>query len=243
MTTSIMPLRGAGCYHPRMASHTSQPILLASASPRRRRLIAWLGIPVEVTSVDTPEDLDSPLAADPPRLAVSIAAEKAHAAERLATPGQIVLACDTIVVHEGTILGKPTDLEDAYRMLRSLSAGEHEVVTGVALHVAGSGEAHSFPVVTRVRMHDLSEAELEAWAAKGELLGCAGAYNIESHLATVELSECYRNVAGLPLCHIYRALASDTIPGVPEGLCSPLAPCDADRCVECSLGREVTAVR
>jgi septum formation protein len=215
-------------------------LLLASASPRRRRLIEWLGIPVEVTSVDTPEELDSPLAVDPAALATFIAVEKAVAAAPLAEAGQLVLACDTIVVHEGVVLGKPTDLEDAYRMLRSLSGGEHEVVTGVAL-LSGDGEPHAFPVVTRVRMHELTRQDLDVWAARGELLGCAGAYNIESHLATVELSECYRNVMGLPLCHIYLAMASGEIEGVPAGLRSPLAACDADRCVNCALGRSLTA--
>ncbi|MDZ4655136.1 MAG: Maf family protein [Coriobacteriia bacterium] len=221
----------------------SHPLLLASASPRRRRLVAWLGVAVDVTSVDTTENLDSPLAADPAALATFIAAEKARAAAPLAADGQLVLACDTIVVHEGAVLGKPADIEDAYRMLRSLSGREHSVITGIALLGDGDSEPHAFPVVTRVRMRNLSEEDLVAWAAKGELLGCAGAYNIESHLATVELTECYRNVAGLPLCHIYLALASGKLRGVPEELESPLGACDTDRCVSCLLGRKLTFER
>lgn len=234
-----MPLEAFRCYHPRM-NGLPHPLLLASASPRRRRLIGWLGLPVDVTAVETPEELDSPLASDPPSLAVSIAAEKAEAAAGLAAPGQLVLACDTIVVHDGAILGKPDDLDDAYRMLRSLSGREHQVVTGVALLEAGMGWLHSFPVTTRVQMHELVDEDLDAWATKGELLGCAGAYNIESHLASVELTECYRNVAGLPLCHIYAALASGDVPAVPRGLHSPLQACDAERCVSCLLGRTLT---
>lgn len=237
-----MPLHTFRCYHPRM-NHPRHPLLLASASPRRRRLISWLGTPVDVTSVDTPEELDSPLASNPPALAVSIAVEKALAAEPLAACGQIVLACDTIVVDTDVILGKPIDLEDAYRMLRSLSGRSHEVITGVALLVKGGGNPHTFPVTTRVRMNALTDADLDTWAARGELLGCAGAYNIESHLATVDAGECYRNVAGLPLCHIYLALASGTLADVPVGLRSPRSACDENRCASCMLGRELTASR
>ena len=233
-----MPLSALRCYHPRM-SEPSRPLLLASASPRRRRLIAWLGIPVDVTSVDTPEDLDTPLSVDPAALAASIAAEKAVAAALVAADGRLVLACDTIVVHDGAVLGKPADLNDAYRMLRSLSGREHEVITGIALLGHDETEPHTFSVTTRVRMHELSETDLAVWAAKNKLLGCAGAYNIESHLATVELTECYRNVAGLPLCHIYLALAAGQLQGVPDGLHSPLEACDADRCVGCLLGRKL----
>lgn len=233
-----MPLSAFRCYHPRMNT-PSNPLMLASASPRRRRLVAWLGVPVDVTAVDTPEDLDSPLASDPPALATSIAAEKAVAAIAHAQPGQLVLACDTIVVHEGSILGKPADLDDAFRMLRSLSGKEHRVITGVALFSDMMDAPVTFPVVTRVRMNQLSEEDILKWAARGELLGCAGAYNIESHLASVDLTECFRNVAGFPLCHIYRALASGDIAGAPTGVRSPLDACDTDRCVECELGRSL----
>src|SRR5659263_712076 len=103
---------------------------LASASPRRRRLIGWLGFIPRVTSVDAREDLSSPLAADPPRLAATIAAEKALAARDEGVDAELVLAFDTVVVHQGRVLGKPADTEDAWRMLRELSGQVHEVTTG-----------------------------------------------------------------------------------------------------------------
>ncbi|MCE5191562.1 MAG: Maf family protein [Actinomycetia bacterium] len=212
-------------------------VLLASASPRRRRLVAWLGLDADLTAVDTPEDLTSPLAAVPAQLAAAIAAEKARAARSAGETARLVLAFDTIVVAEGEVLGKPRDLDDAYRMLRALSGRAHRVVTGVALLEPGTGTPRTFAVTTRVEMRDLSDADIAEWAAKGEFMGCAGAYNIEHHLASVSLGECYQNVAGLPLCHLYAALASGAVAGVPAGLTSPLGACDAALGRRCALGR------
>jgi septum formation protein len=213
--------------------------MLASASPRRRRLIGWLGFEPGVTSVDTPEDLSSPLAADPPRLAESIAAEKALAARDEGAGTDLVLAFDTVVVHEGRVLGKPADIEDAWRMLRELSGGVHEVTTGVAL-LAPSAEAPlTFPVTTLVSMRALDDARIATWLASGEALGCAGAYNIEHHLASVADDECYQNVAGMPLCHLYAALAGGALGRPPEGLTPPVAACDAALGRRCRLGPRV----
>lgn len=211
-------------------------VLLASASPRRRRLVALLGIAAETTAVDTPEDLASPLAAVPGQLAAAIAAEKALAARAAGEAERLVIALDTIVVADGAVLGKPTDLDDAYRMLRMLSGRTHEVVTGVALLEPGRDEPRTFAVTTRVQMRDLTDDDIAAWAEKGELMGCAGAYNIEHHLASVALDECYNNVAGMPLCHLHAALASGEIAGVPDGLASPVAACDAALGRTCALG-------
>lgn len=214
-------------------------ILLASASPRRRRLIGWLGVPVDAVAVDTAEDLTSPLAAFPPQLAASIAAEKAIAARDAHGNGSLVLAFDTIVVLDGRVLGKPADLDDAYCMLRALSGRTHEVVTGVALLAPGADVPRTFAVTTHVTMRGLSGEDLAVWVAKGELLGCAGAYNIEHHMASVGLHECYQNVAGMPLCHLYAALASGDLGDVPDGLTGPVVACDAARSVRCLLGPEL----
>jgi septum formation protein len=196
-----------------------------------------------VTAADVPEDLDSPLAADPPALACFIASEKAVAVRASdAVPNAPVLAFDTIVVLDGTVLGKPADLPDADRMLRSLSGRSHQVVTGCTLLPPGERAPASFSVTTEVRMRDLSDDDIRAWAEKGELLGCAGAYNIESHLASVEDGECFQNVAGLPLCHLYRALATGAF-GVLPGLTPPISACEAARGVRCVLGRRLVSVK
>lgn len=226
-------------YHARMAAAPAPRIVLASRSPRRRRLLSWLGVPFESTHVDTPEDLDSPLAANPPSLAAHLAAEKAI--EAAAHHNDALILCfDTVVVHDGAVLGKPLDTADAWRMLRSLSGRTHEVVTGVAAQCPGAPAPATFAVTTRVRMKDLDDAGIEAWMARGEYLGCAGAYNIEGQVASVTDDECYQNVAGMPLCHLYAALRdAGRTPCAPEGLASPVAACDAALQRRCRLGPRV----
>ncbi len=208
-------------------------LVLASASPRRRRLIGWLGLPVSLTAVDTPEDITAPL--PPAELARSLAAEKALAARAEGAPGT-VLALDTIVVLEREVLGKPRDRAHAREMLRRLSGGKHEVVTGVAVMPPEADAPHTFAVTTPVTMRELSEDVVEAWLSGDEALGCAGAYNIERHLASVADDECFNNVAGMPLCHLYRALAFGDSGAVPEGLVPPVATCDEALGRRCRLG-------
>lgn len=239
-------------------------LVLASASPRRRRLIGWLGVRAACVAADIPEDVSVPIAPD--ALAMSLAAEKARVAAA-ALPGVggkaaphaggcglshgagnlIVLAFDTIVVDAGRVLGKPADETEAWEMLEALSGGVHEVVTGVAVLGAGTtpggalsaGEPVTFAVTTPVLMRTLDKPTVSAWIARGEYLGCAGAYNIEHHLASVADDECFQNVAGLPLCHVYRALASGAGGTIPEGLTPPIARCDAALGRTCKLGPRV----
>jgi septum formation protein len=213
-------------------------LLLASASPRRRRLLAWLGVPYGVTSVETPEDLTGPLKSVPPVLVRAIAAEKAVAAreaDRDAATGSTILGFDTIVLADRVILGKPADIDEAWAMLRTLSGRTHQVITGVAVLSPGATDPRTFAVTSVVRMKELSDDDIRSWADEGELLGCAGAYNIERHLAVVDDGECFQNVAGTPLCHVYRELDRDGF----DGMVSPLAACEESRCVKCSLGARV----
>ncbi len=211
-------------------------ILLASASPRRRRLIGWLGLDARSTATDTHEDLTRDLA--PGALATALAADKAIVARSAGAVGTI-LAFDTIVVHDGTVLGKPSDKADARRMLEGLSGGVHQVVTGVAVLGPTMQRPRTLPVITQVRMRELDAAAISDWLSSGEALGCAGAYNIEHHLASVDDDECFQNVAGLPLCHVYRELASGSAGPVPAGLTRPVAACDAALGRTCLLGPRV----
>ena len=219
-----------------MPESLTTPIVLASQSPRRRRLLAWLGLPFTATSVDTPEDITGPLSSDPPALAAHLAAEKAEAAraQGLGLDG-LVLCFDTVVVLDNRIIGKPSTIDDAWRMLRALSGRTHEVVTGVAMLCPEDERPESFSVATPVRMKHLSDADIEAWMAKGEFMGCAGAYNIEGQVAEVDVDQCHQNVAGLPLCHLYAALCG----GVAS--CFTEADRDSDRVAGAALRRGVAA--
>lgn len=210
-------------------------ILLASQSPRRRRLLGWLGLEFESVSVDTPESLETPLASRPAELAVSLAVEKVVATREIAGwDDRIILCFDTIVVLDGGVLGKPTDDEDARRMLRSLSGRSHQVVTGMALWFPDASQPITSAVTTNVVMNVLDEEAIDTWLEKGEHLGCAGAYNIEGQIAGVDIDECFQNVAGLPLCHLYPALAEHLDPN--SGLTRPCARCDAALGRTCELG-------
>lgn len=184
-------------------------------------------------STDTEEDLSGALA--PADLAASLAAAKALAARDAGAKGT-VLAFDTIVVHDGAVMGKPADREDARRMLQALSGAMHEVVTGVAILADSSTVPDTFSVATPVAMRELSGADIEAWVAGDECLGCAGAYNIEHHLASVADDQCFQNVAGLPLCHIYRELAEGRAGQTPAGLRPSAHACDDALHRHCVLG-------
>ncbi len=226
------------------ASRPSGALVLASQSPRRRRLLEWLSLPFTSTAVDTPEELDTPLASDPAALAAHLAAEKAVAARAAGHgAGALVLCFDTIVVLDGAVLGKPVDTADAWRMLRALSGRTHQVVTGVAALTPGLAQPRAFAVTTDVAMRTLGDATIEEWMAHGTFLGCAGAYNIEAQVAEVGLCDCFQNVAGLPMCHVYAALASDEelaawLPAHPS---VPIAACDAALGRRCELGPQVVA--
>ena len=213
---------------------TGPRILLASASPRRRRLITWLGVVADTTATDTDEDLT--LRLSPDGLTRSLAADKAVAARRQAVDGATVIAFDTIVVLDGQVLGKPADEREARLMLRDLSGRTHQVVTGVAFLPARAHEPDTLSVTTPVSMRTLDDAVIDTWISGGEALGCAGAYNIEKHLASVADDQCFQNVAGLPLCHLYVELASGRAGSVPDGLTAPVAACDAALGRRCALG-------
>lgn len=189
-------------------------------------------MPILMRSVDVDERLDLPL--PPVELAMHLATSKALAASRSADPHSIVLGFDTIVVLDGKLLGKPTSDEEARRMLQALSGLHHEVVTGVAI-ATDARVARSFAVTTDVEMHSLGEDDVRRWIARGEHLGCAGAYNIEHHLARVTEDGCFQNVAGLPLCHLYAELASGAF-GDLVGLTPPVIRCDAELDRTCRLG-------
>jgi septum formation protein len=182
----------------------SQPALelvLASASPRRRILLAQAGVAFTVMPADIDESAQPGEA--PRALALRLAAEKARAvAERLgAEPRRLVLGSDTIVVLGEDVLGKPRDAAHAALLLGRILGRRHTVLTGVALIDAASGEARSCCVASDVVMREANDAEVRAYVAGGEPLDKAGAYALQGEgrkfVARVIGSET--NVIGLPM--------------------------------------------
>ena len=173
-------------------------IILASNSPRRRELLAQIGLVFTVSPADVDESVLPGEAPEP--YAVRLALDKARSAAMRAGKG-IVIAADTIVVAGGAILGKPADAEDARRMLKALSGRQHEVVTGLAVMDAATRRSSARTSVTNVWFRDLSEREINAYVATGEPLDKAGAYGIQERgaLMVERIEGCYSNVVGLPL--------------------------------------------
>jgi septum formation protein len=180
-------------------------LVLASASPRRRDLLAGLGVSFEVRPADLDESLLPGEA--PADYVLRLAIEKAGA---LARPGELVLAADTTVVLDGEVLGKPADADDAVRMLGALAGREHEVLTGVALWQPepgrpGSpgrpGRQASAVERTRVRMAPLGEEEIRWYVATGEPMDKAGSYAVQNlgSMFVEEVFGSYTNVVGLPV--------------------------------------------
>ncbi len=178
-------------------------LVLASASPRRRELLAGQGLSFEVRVSDVPE---VPRVGEPAAdFTLRVAGDKAAAVAKYVT-GAVVVAADTAVVLGARILGKPIDPDDACAMLASLSGNTHEVVTGVC--VRGPDREERFAVRTAVRFRALQPAEIRAYVAGGEPLDKAGAYAIQgSGGAFVEaIFGSYSNVVGLPLAETLAAL-------------------------------------
>jgi septum formation protein len=174
-------------------------LVLASASPRRRDLLAQAGF--QFTVLTSPVD-ETPKPGEPAaELAQRLAREKAEAVARLqqTAPDAVILGADTVVVCGNEILGKPQDAADAQRMLRLLSGQTHAVITGVC--VVASEERKTAAETTRVTVSALSEADITAYIASGEPFGKAGAYAIQGLAAQwiPRVEGCYFNVVGLPL--------------------------------------------
>lgn len=180
----------------RPAPSAAAPLVLASASPRRRALLAALGVDFEVR----PADVDETLAPgeDPAAAAERLAAAKAGVVAA-ARPEARVLAADTVVIESGEALGKPRDDAETRRFLGRLAGVPHTVVTAHVLRCP-EGEAAA-RVATEVRLRALSGAEIERWVESGAGLDKAGGYAIQDLGAALvdEIHGCYSNVVGLSL--------------------------------------------
>lgn len=182
-------------------------LILASNSPRRKELLAGLGLDFEVRvmkGIDEsyPEDL---VGEDIPKY---ISLQKAKAYIPALAADEVLITSDTIVYVDGKVLGKPKDAADAYDMLRLLSGRTHEVITGVTIAVAGS-ESRSFATTTRVTFKQLTDDEINYYIANYRPFDKAGAYGIQEwigYIGVTSIEGSYFNVMGLPVQRVYESL-------------------------------------
>jgi septum formation protein len=196
-------------------------LILASASPRRRELLAQAGYRFAVQPSSIPESLQP--GEDAIHFVTRLAREKAEdvfARPKPCPAPVVVLGADTVVVCDGEVMGKPVDAADAQRMLLLLSGRTHQVVTGVAV-VWGPGSAEVAAEMTQVTMRTLSPQEVAGYVATGEPMDKAGAYAIQGYAGRwiPRIHGCYFNVVGLPL-----ALVDSLLEGAERRLASQLDP-------------------
>ena len=177
-------------------------LILASQSPRRKELLGLFRIPFTVEVADIDESMDP---TRPPYDEVArVSRLKAEAIPR--ADNDVVIAADTIVVCDGKVLGKPTDEDDAFRMLRMLSGKDHQVMTG--LTVLRGNTATTCTEVTDIHFRVLSDKEIEAYIRTKEPMDKAGSYGIQGGAALFaeKIVGDYFNVVGLPVCRLGQIL-------------------------------------
>jgi len=198
---------------PGVAKILNKPLILASASPRRRELLTKADIPFTVMPADMKEVI---VAGEPADVAEEISSYKAeYVAEKLIKEKKqdsfVILSADTIVTVDGKILGKPRDEEEAFNVLKELQGREHEVYTGVTIAVKHPGKnVHykQFHERTRVKIYPVSDEQIRDYISTGEPLDKAGSYAIQGSFAKYikSIKGDYSNVVGLPVGRVFKEL-------------------------------------
>lgn len=182
-------------------------IVLASSSPRRKKLLEQIGLTFEVIPANIDED--DIYEQNPAKFVIELASKKAkHIAESIA-PNSIVIGADTTVYLNGELLNKPATEQEAYNMLTRLSGKTHQVFTGVALFHSNKKQMTNFSVKTDVTFRELGEKEKYAYIATGSPMDKAGGYGIQDDFGSVFVENivgCYYNIVGFPLSKFYQEI-------------------------------------
>lgn len=180
-------------------------VILASGSPRRQQYLRELDIDFEIRLKDVEEIYPKELKGS--EITDFLAELKASAMSDSLSDDEILIASDTIVWHEGNALGKPTDYDDAFAMLQSLSGKTHEVITSVCIKNAGNSE--TFNETTKVTFNTLSDEEIKYYLDNYRPYDKAGAYGIQEWIGLVAIARIdgsYATVVGLPVGKVYQRL-------------------------------------
>jgi septum formation protein len=182
-------------------------LVLASASPRRKELLAQIGITPFIEPSTIVEKVTSTV---PEEVVLELSSQKAQDVAQHQEAGTIVIGADTVVALDGQILLKPVSHEDAYRMISMLQGRNHQVYTGVTMVYCGQPEnkVKSFVEKTEVTVYPMSEEEIKAYAFSEEPMDKAGAYGIQGNYAAFVkgIAGDYTNVVGLPVGRVYQEM-------------------------------------
>lgn len=179
-------------------------IVLASNSPRRRELLAGLGVKFRVETI---KGLDETYDPAMPLNEVAAFLSQLKASAYTLAPGELIITADTIVLAGDEVMGKPAGRDDAHRMLRKLSGCSHEVITGVT--VATQDKKVTFSNVTQVTFAAMTDEEIYHYIDTYAPFDKAGAYGIQEwigYMGVAGINGCFYNVMGLPVNHLYTVL-------------------------------------
>ena len=182
-----------------------QKIILASQSPRRKQLLEWAEIDFDIIVSDVDESFSNGLPIE--NVAVFIAMKKAKAVKILSNNNQIILAADTVVVLNETIITKPLNRNNAVEILQSLSGKTHRVITGVV--ILKDDKEISFSDVTEVTFHQLTKEQIEYYVDAYKPYDKAGAYAIQEWIGVIGIKLIngdFYNVMGLPVSRVVQEL-------------------------------------
>lgn len=184
-------------------------IILASGSPRRRELLEQIGFAFEVMTSNAEEvtaaEIPQEIVKDLSRLKAEAVYEECRQ-KGGAYQKAVVIGADTIVYHDGQVLGKPKSEQEAAAMIESLAGKEHFVYTGVT--ILGCGQPFSFAEATKVSVYEMAQEEISRYVKTGEPMDKAGAYGIQGRFAAFVkgIEGDYNNVVGLPVARLYQEL-------------------------------------
>ena len=188
-------------------------IILASGSPRRKELLELIGVEFKILISNKEEVITS---SNPEEVVKELSMMKAEDVAAGVSGPAIILGADTVVAHNGRILGKPKDREDAIRMITSFAGDDHQVYTGVCIikkEADGSVKTISFAEGTKVTVYSMTSEKIERYVDSGEPMDKAGAYAIQGLFAPYikGIEGDYYTIVGFPIAGIYQRLKEEGI--------------------------------